>query len=103
MDERRGALVEALAAKCAVLLDQQEAAATAGTATPAAAADVATSGGGDAPAAGGADAPAAGPEREAFEAAWRELRKWVDTAAEDKVRWRLVPGRGRGVGEAGGV
>jgi hypothetical protein len=106
MEAQKAALVEALAAKCGALLKLQEAA-TASTAAPPPAADApATVEGGDdaatepaalAPAlpsvpadtstGTGTDAAAAPGAVSAFEAAFRELRCWVDTAADEKVSW----------------
>lgn len=96
MEERKSALIEALAAKCGALLELQQAggsgtAAGSGKASTAAGALAAATGTSAAPcetpAAGGADAGASAAEApaSAFEAAFRELRKWVDTAADEKV------------------
>ncbi len=102
MEERKAALIEALAAKCGALLELQTVGGKASTAAGAdkpstAAGALAAAAGGEAPPASGAaaapgdagtgasvagDAAGAG----AFEAAFRELRKWVDTAADEKVR-----------------
>ena len=77
MEERKAALIEALAAKCAALLELQQAGGSAPAATATAGA------GGEQPQAGGV---AGEPGRDsAFEAAFKELRKWVDTAADEKV------------------
>lgn len=106
MEAQKAALVEALAAKCGALLKLQEAA-TASTAAPPPAADApATAEAGDdaaaepvapAPAPAsvpadtstgtGTDAAAAPGAVSAFEVAFRELRCWVDTAADEKVSW----------------
>lgn len=84
MDERKAALVEALAAKCAALLELLDADKGAAPGAGAgAAAGEAPQGQAEAAAEGAAAQGGAG---EAFQAAFRELRKWVDTAADEKVR-----------------
>lgn len=106
MEERKSALIEALAAKCGALLELQQAgSAAAGQHSTAAAALAAAAGAGAGAAAGEASAPAGGAAAatgggvdsskgaskeeaaaaSAFEEAFRELRKWVDTAADEKV------------------
>lgn len=75
MDERKAALIDALAAKCGALLELATAEAGAG------AEGGATAGDAVAP----APAAAAPSSAAAFESAFKELRKWVDTAADDKV------------------
>jgi hypothetical protein len=118
MDERKAALLDALAARCTALLDRlqdqpgqqpavdAETGASPAGAEPTAADEAASAAGGGgklegaeppggsaaavASAPGSAAVPAAGgQDREAFEASFRELRKWVDTAADEKVRARL--------------
>lgn len=95
MEERKGALVEALAAKCSALQDQllQEQAEAAPTGQPSAPAQAVGSVDGEQPAVpAGESAPAGGAgagggsaaSSAAFEAAFKELRKWVDTAADEK-------------------
>ena len=121
MDQRKAALVEALAAKCAALLellqleepeleqpqggDEAAAAETAKSDSVASDNDSTVAVVGAAAAAEAATVEAVAPPVASFEAAFRELRKWVDTAADDKV-WRgcvRLPGKrmmdvGMGVG-----
>jgi isopentenyl diphosphate isomerase/L-lactate dehydrogenase-like FMN-dependent dehydrogenase len=100
MDERKAALVEALAAKCSALLELQQAAkapAAAGEQVPAvsagaegepAVAEAAAAEQAQVPftaATSAASALSAAAEPGEFETAFRELRRWVDTAADDKV------------------
>ena len=83
MDQRKSALIEALAAKCAALLEllQLE---QPGDGAPIP--DSAASDAGATEAVPGAAAAAEAAPEASFEQAFRELRKWVDTAADDKVR-----------------
>ncbi len=94
MDERKAALIEALAAKCAALLELPDAEKATGAGTDSAAA--ATSDGQEVqPEAADKASEAQDGANEAFHAAFRELRKWVDTAADEKVRsrWHQGPKR----------
>jgi hypothetical protein len=87
MDERKAALVEALAAKCAALLELHQLEEAAAPAPAAPAADAAA-----APQEEAAEPlPSELPTQAAFEAAFSELRKWVDTAADEKVGWASRP------------
>ncbi len=86
-DERKAALVEALAAKCTALLDQegvqQEAEGAASTATADGEAEAVTAAGDGSKAstaAGAADGKAS--EDDAAQAAFSQLRQWVDTATD---------------------
>lgn len=95
MDARKSALVEALAAKCGALLElaqlQAAGAPAAGAPSPfwqlRAAVAAGAAEGSRAEGAEGAAAGTAAPDLSGYEAAFRELRKWVDTAADDKVGW----------------
>ena len=106
MDERKAALIEALAAKCSALLELQQAtAAPAAASEQALAASAAAAGGEPAAAeaaaadeaqapsttAAAASASSSAAEPGEFETAFRELRRWVDTAAVDKVGGRVPP------------
>jgi len=87
MDEKKAALVEALAAKCTALLDLEEA-------SPGGTASCGETGTAAAPAAEPADEAEGGEEKPApdnapaaadrFLAAFTELRRWVDTASDSK-------------------
>lgn len=89
MEERKSALIEALAAKCSALLELQQAgdsapAAAAATSAADTSSEQAQVGGAAAGAAAGSAAGQPGKDG-AFEAAFKELRKWVDTATDEKV------------------
>ena len=92
LDEKKSALVEALAAKCNALLDLEEAAAATGGDAPAAASGSQLPAAASEPASSASsakaealdDEAAAKPTEDRFLVTFTELRKWVDTATDTK-------------------